>query len=55
MTIRHAVRSFTEPAGLNASSFATTVHARPETTRFSRTSGVRPMVPRMSSWIMRGG
>jgi hypothetical protein len=51
-TIRTAVRSFTDPPGLNASSLPATVQASPSTTRFRRTSGVPPIVPRTFSWII---
>jgi hypothetical protein len=44
-----AIRSFTEPPGLNASSLATTGARQSFATWRRRTSGVRPTVSRMLS------
>src|SRR3990172_12904567 len=44
------IRSLTEQPGLNCSILAYSRHERPRATRFSRTSGVRPIVVRMLSW-----
>src|SRR5690606_6161702 len=46
-----ASRSLTEPPGLNASTLAYS-STLAGAMRFRRTTGVRPMVPRMLSWIM---
>lgn len=48
------IRSFTLPIGLKDSTLASTVASRPFVTRFSRTSGVLPMVLVILSWIFIG-